>query len=71
MERKPGETFEDLIGSRWREDEFVEKIADGYQEEIYRMYEKGVDGLEAVEKSVLEEQARDVGKASTTGAGQV
>ncbi|KAF6240439.1 hypothetical protein HO173_001107 [Letharia columbiana] len=71
VERKPGETFEDLIGSRWREDEFVEKIADGYQEEIYRMYEKGVDGLEAVEKSVLEEQARDVGKASTTGAGQV
>ena len=53
VERKLGETFEDLIGSRWREDEFVEKIADGYQEDIYRFYERGVDELEAVDKDVL------------------
>lgn len=71
VERKSGETFEDLIGSRWREDEFVQKIADGYQEEIYRFYEKGVDGLEAIEKDVLKKQAMNVGKAGTTGAGQV
>ena len=71
VERKPKETFEDLIGKRWREEEFVEKIGDGYQEAQYRIYEKGVSGLEAVEKDVLKRQAIDVGKASTTGAGQV
>ena len=69
VERKPRETFEDFISSRWREDGFVEKIADGYQEEKYRFYETGVDGLEAIEKDVLKKQAMDVGKASTTGAG--
>ena len=66
VERKPGETFEDFIGLRWSEGEFVERIADGYQEEIYRSYEKGVDGLEAVEKDVLKMQAIDVDKAGTT-----
>ena len=71
VERKPKETFEDLIGKRWREEEFVEKIGDGYEEAQYRTYEKGVSGLEAVEKDVLTRQAIDVGKASTTGAEQV
>ena len=66
VERKPGETFEDFIGLRWGEGEFVEKIADGYQEEIYRSYEKGVNGLEAVENDVLRKQAIDVDKAGVT-----
>ena len=71
VERKLKETFEDFVSSRWREDEFIEKVADGYQEEVYRFYEKGVDGLEAVEKDVLQKEAIDVGKASTTGAVQI
>ena len=71
VERKPRETFEDFIGSRWREDDFVEKIADGYQEEIYRLYEEGVNGLEAVETEVLKKQALDVAGAGTTGAEQI
>ena len=71
VERKPGETFEELIGERWREEEFVKKVADGYQEERYKVYEKGVEALEKVEKEVLYKQAVDVGKAGTSGAGQV
>ena len=71
VERKPRETFEDFMSSRWREDEFVEKIADGYHEGIYRFYEKGVEGLEAVEKDVLKKQATEVGKAGTMGVEQV
>ena len=67
VERKPRETFEDFIGSRWKEDDFVEKIADGYQEEIYRLYEKGVNGLEAVEKDVLKKQAMDVAEGRQYG----
>lgn len=56
-----------MIGSRWREEEFVEKVADGYQEDKFRYYEKGVDGLEAVETDVLREQAKE----NTTSPGQV
>ena len=71
VERTPGEDFEDFISGRWREDDFVEKIADGYQEDLYQFYEKGVEGLEAVEKDVLKKQAMNVDQAGTTGAGQV
>ena len=71
VERKPRETFEDFIGTRWREHDFVKKIADGYQEEIYRSYEIGVDGLEAIERDVLKKQSMDVGEAGTTGAEHV
>ena len=70
-ERKPGETFEQLIGGRWKEDEFVKKVADGYQADLYKAYEKGVEALDAVEKEVLKMQVVDVGKSGTTGAAQI
>ena len=70
IERKTRESFEDFISCRWKEDDFVEKVADGYQEEIYRFYEKGTTGLEAIEKEILEKQAIDVGEAGTSGAGR-
>lgn len=70
-ERKPNETFEELIGSRWREEDFVKRVADGYQAELFKRYEKGVEALAAVEAEVLGKQAVDAGKVSTTGAGQV
>ena len=63
VERKPGETFEQLIGSRWREEDFVQKVANGYQANLYEEYAKGVEALYAVEKHVLRQQAVDVGKA--------
>ncbi len=70
-ERKEGETFEDLIGARWDEAGFVEKVAEGYQAAKYQIYEKGVEGLEAVEEDVLRRQQVDVAKAGTSGAGSV
>ena len=69
VERKPGEIFEQLIGSRWREEDFVEKVANGYQADLYEEYAKGVEALDAAEKEVLKRQAADVEKAGTTGAG--
>ena len=54
MERKEGQTFEDLIGSRWKEDEFVEKIADGYQRGLYETYGEAVPGFEQMEQELLE-----------------
>ncbi|KAL8763124.1 MAG: hypothetical protein Q9184_001017 [Pyrenodesmia sp. 2 TL-2023] len=53
MERKPGQTFEELIGSRWNEEGFVEKIAEGYQEGVFERYGPAVDGLYLAEQEVL------------------
>ncbi|KAG8527844.1 uncharacterized protein KY384_006760 [Bacidia gigantensis] len=68
-EKEKDETFERFIGERWREDEFVERVADGYQKESFERYEVGVKALGAVEKVVLERQQLDVGMAGTSGAG--
>ena len=68
MERQPEETFEQLIGARWREEDFVKKVADGYQANLFEEYAKGVDALEGVEKQVLQTQPQDVGNVGTIGA---
>ena len=53
VERKAGETFEDLIGARWKEDEVVEKIAEGYQKGVFERYGEATKGLEKVELELL------------------
>ena len=58
MERSEGETFEDLISKRWREEEFTEKIADGYQKGLWERYGEAVKGFEEFEVDVLKEQGR-------------
>lgn len=58
--RAHGETFEDLIGRRWREEDFVRKIENCYQGGLYKLHEKGVEGLKAVEEEVLTIPAVDV-----------
>ncbi|KAK4696698.1 hypothetical protein P7C71_g1265, partial [Lecanoromycetidae sp. Uapishka_2] len=71
VERKKGETFEQLIRGRWNEEDFVIKVAKGYQRDVYAAYEKGVEALEAVEKETIGRQGLDVRKLGTTGAGQL
>ncbi|KAL5051164.1 putative D-xylulose kinase A [Aspergillus fruticulosus] len=58
LERKKDQTFEDLIGARWHEEEFIEKIADGYQEEAFERYGKAVEGFEKMELRVLEQEGK-------------
>lgn len=58
IERQPGQTFEDLIGKRWREEEFVEKIADGYQPEVFEKYGVAVEGFDRMEQRVLHQAGR-------------
>ena len=48
-ERQNGESFEDLIGSRWDEDKFVKKIADGYRKGTFEKYGVAVKGFEMME----------------------
>ncbi|KAK2738490.1 hypothetical protein FQN57_007005 [Myotisia sp. PD_48] len=57
LERAPGQTFEDLIGRRWKEEEFVEKIADGYQPGVFEKYGKAVRGFDMMEKRILKTEA--------------
>ncbi|KAL4941201.1 putative D-xylulose kinase A [Aspergillus oleicola] len=56
IERGKDQTFEDLIGQRWREEEFVEKIADGYLEREFERYGGAVEGFERMEHTVLEQE---------------
>ncbi|KAG5209958.1 D-xylulose kinase A [Trichophyton interdigitale] len=58
LERAPQQTFEDLIGQRWREDEFVERIADGYQPGVFEKYGQAVRGFEMMEKQILKAESR-------------
>lgn len=52
-ERKDDETFEELIGARWDEDSFVEKISEGYQEGCFERYGEALMEFEAMEREVL------------------
>ncbi|KAK4545591.1 hypothetical protein LTR36_002941 [Oleoguttula mirabilis] len=61
-ERQPGQTFEDLIGSRWDEEQFVRKVADGYKEGVFETYGEAVKGFEKMEKLVLAREGEEYGK---------
>ncbi|PGH18956.1 hypothetical protein AJ80_04283 [Polytolypa hystricis UAMH7299] len=63
VERSPDQTFEELIGGRWKEEEFVERIADGYQPEAFEKYGKALDGFEAMELQILKQEAENKSKA--------
>lgn len=55
VEREPEQTFEHLIGQRWREEEFIEKIADGYQKGVFEKYGQAVEGFEKMEDQVVKQ----------------
>jgi xylulokinase len=61
-ERKDGETFEELIGERWDEGSFVEKIGAGYQKGVWEKYGEALKGFEEMEKSVLNVAVEDRGE---------
>lgn len=56
VEKEEVQSFEDLISRRWKEEEFVKKIAEGYQDGIFERYGPAVEGLALVEKQVLKEE---------------
>jgi xylulokinase len=57
LERQPGQTFENLVGQRWNEDQFVERIADGYQKGVFEKYGQAVEGFAKMEQQVLGQEA--------------
>jgi xylulokinase len=62
VERKAGQTFEDLIGGRWDEEKFVKKVAGGYKEGVWETYGEAVKGFDKMEKLVLEREGEEKGK---------
>lgn len=48
-ERRNGETFESFIGARWCEEEFVQKVAEGYSSEAFGRYGSAIEGLREIE----------------------
>lgn len=59
IEKTGEQTFEDLIGSRWREEQFAQKIADGYQEGIFEKYGEALVGFERMENELLRRHGRN------------
>lgn len=56
-ERAEGQSFEDLIAGRWKEEDFVQKIAEGYDREKYELYGKALKGFQAMERDLLAKHA--------------
>lgn len=65
-ERAEGQTFEQLIGSRWDEDKFVKRIAGGYKKGLFEKYGDAVKGFEKMEKLVIGNKG-DVKSSSSGG----
>ncbi|CAL3964729.1 unnamed protein product [Diplocarpon coronariae] len=59
MERKNGESFEELIGGRWRESEAVVKVDLGYREDVWGRYGDVLRSFEGMEKTVLDGEERN------------
>lgn len=62
LERKNGETFEELIGKRWKEGNTAKKIETGYKAELWERYDKILEPFEQMEQLVL---ARGLEKPQT------
>jgi xylulokinase len=56
MERSEGETFDELIGKRWKEEGNIEKVDEGYRDGTYQKYGNILGGFEAMEQKILAEE---------------
>ncbi|KAJ2907214.1 hypothetical protein MKZ38_006508 [Zalerion maritima] len=52
------ETFDELIGARWKEEGAIEKIDDGYREGIFESYGEVMHAFEDMESKILKEEGR-------------
>lgn len=58
------ESFETFIGTRWREGQFAEKIAEGYQRGLFERYGLAVAALERMEVEVVERERGESGRGA-------
>ncbi|AEO68999.1 uncharacterized protein THITE_2118925 [Thermothielavioides terrestris NRRL 8126] len=53
FERADGETFDELIGKRWREEGAIRKVDDGYREGVFERYGNVLGAFEEMEERIL------------------
>lgn len=56
LERKGGETFDELIGKRWKEEGAIEKVDVGFRNGVYQQYGNVLGAFEEMEKRLLAEE---------------
>jgi xylulokinase len=54
FERAGGETFDELIGKRWKEEGAIWKVGEGYRENTFEKYGKMLGAFEQMENRVLQ-----------------
>lgn len=54
LERKGGETFDELIGKRWKEEGAVEKVGDGYRKGVFEQYGGVLGAFGELEEKILQ-----------------
>lgn len=53
-----GESFEELIGRRWKEEGAIEKVDEGYRPEVWGKYGSVLGAFAEMERLVLEGEER-------------
>jgi xylulokinase len=53
LERAEGETFDELIGKRWKEEGAISRVDDGYKEGVFEKYGDVVGAFEKMEGEIL------------------
>jgi xylulokinase len=53
FERAEGETFDELIGKRWKEEGAIQKVDEGYKKGVFEKYGKVLGAFEEMEERIL------------------
>ena len=59
MERREGESFDDLIAKRWKEEGSIEKVDEGFRDGTYQKYGNVLGAFREMEEKLLAEEKRD------------
>jgi len=54
FERAEGETFDELIGKRWKEEGAIQKVGEGYRKGVFERYGSVLGAFEEMEAKILE-----------------
>lgn len=57
-ERHDGETFDELIGKRWKEDGAIQKVDEGWRDGLFQKYGDVLGAFEQMEKQILSQEGR-------------
>lgn len=53
LERAEGETFDELIGKRWKEEGAIQKVGEGYRDGVFQKYGSVLGAFEEMEERIL------------------